>query len=61
MTFIINFLFIYLSHINGNGKIHEEEEEEQEEEEQEQVVEARIELPKSAMNARKWKWEVTDD
>jgi peptidoglycan/LPS O-acetylase OafA/YrhL len=44
-------------HINGNGNVKDIEEEDEEE-----VIEAKFEIkPKSTMNAKKWKWEVTDD
>ncbi|XP_070492786.1 nose resistant to fluoxetine protein 6-like isoform X2 [Chironomus tepperi] len=46
-------------HINGNVK--EKEPEKDDESESENVVEAKFEIkPKTTMNARRWKWEVSD-
>ncbi|CAG9802744.1 unnamed protein product [Chironomus riparius] len=46
-------------HINGNVK--EEEPEKEDEPETEEVIEAKFEIkPKTPMNARRWKWEVSD-
>jgi hypothetical protein len=56
--FIVSSFFC--SHVNGKDESLKEEEEEEEEEE-ESVVEAKIEIKPKAMNASRWKWEVTDD
>lgn len=50
---------IKFRHINGNVK--EEDPLNEEELEKEKVIEAKFEIkPKNTMNAKRWKWEVSD-
>lgn len=50
---------INFRHINGNVK--KEDPVNEEEPEIEKVIEAKFEIkPKSTMNAKRWKWEVSD-